>query len=125
VDAVTATASRVQLITDPGASINVHLQSSNTDILMTGSITGDVSLNLIPQDLMVNPNDLILTSGLGGAYPAEVVVGQVVGIRKRETDLFQTATIQPIVNFSSLKAVLIITNFHPVDVSPLIPAPGP
>jgi rod shape-determining protein MreC len=75
--------------------------------------------------MVLNPGDLILTSGLGGAYPADVVVGQVVGVRKRETDLFQTASIQPVVNFSGLKAVLVITNFHPVDVSPLIPTQGP
>jgi rod shape-determining protein MreC len=67
----------------------------------------------------------VLTSGLGGDYPQEVVVGQVISIRKRENDLFQTASVQPAVDFNSLQAVLIITNFKPVDVTPLIPTTSP
>jgi rod shape-determining protein MreC len=125
IDAVTATAARVQLITDPGSSINVHIQSSNTDIELSGSLTGDVSLNLVPQDLSLAMGDLVLTSGLGGTYPADIVVGQVVGVRKRETDLFQTASVQPVVDFSALKAVLVITNFHPTDVTPLMATQEP
>ncbi len=42
-------------------------------------------------------------------------------MRKFETDLFQTATVQSRVDFANLQAVLIITNFRPVDVTPLIP----
>lgn len=125
IDAVTATAARVQLITDPGSSINVHIQSNNTDIELSGSLTGDVSLNMVPQDLPLAIGDLVLTSGLGGTYPADIVVGQVVGVRKKETDLFQTASVQPVVDFTSLKAVLVITNFHPTDVTPLMATQEP
>jgi rod shape-determining protein MreC len=38
--------------------------------------------------------------------------------------LFQTGAVQPVVDFSRLEIVLIITNFRPVDISPLIPRPG-
>ena len=31
-------------------------------------------------------------------------------------------TIQPAVDFSQLEIVLVIVNFHPVDIGPLIPA---
>jgi rod shape-determining protein MreC len=58
---------------------------------------------------------------LGGTYPSDIVVGQILSPSKGENDLFQTASIQPVVDFSSLKAVLIITNFTPVDISPLVP----
>ena len=125
VDAVTAGAARVQLINDPGSQINVKLQSSQTEVMLNGSITGDINLGMIPQDLNLQPGEVVLTSGLGGDYPQEVVIGQVVSVRKRETDLFQTASVQPAVDFNSLQAVLIITNFKPVDVTPLIPATSP
>src|SRR5512142_3206536 len=49
VDAVIADAARVQLITDSGSSVNVHLKNANTEAMLLGSVTGDVSLDLIPQ----------------------------------------------------------------------------
>ena len=52
------------------------------------------------------------------------MVGQVVSVRKRETDLFQTASVQPSANLAALRAVLIITNFNPVDINPLTSTHG-
>ncbi len=121
VDAVIADAARIQLITDPASSVNVYLQKAATDAVLLGSVTGDVSLDMISQDAALEPGDLILTSGLGGGYPPDLILGQVVTLRKLEYELFQQATVQPAVDFSRLEIVLVITNFRPVDISPLEP----
>lgn len=121
IDAVTAGAARVQLIIDSGSAVNVRLQSTATEAMLTGSITGDISLEMVPQDTDLQIGELVLTSGLGGNYPSDVIVGQVVSVRKRETDLFQEAAIQPAVDFTNLRAVLVITNFRPVNINPLLP----
>lgn len=123
VDAVIADAARVQLITDPASNVNVRLQNAETEASLIGSVTGDISLELIPQDIAIEEGDLVLTSGLGGGYPPDLIVGQVVNIRTRDFDLFQHATVQPVVDFNRLQIVLIIVNFTPVDISPLFPAP--
>ena len=123
VDAVIADAARVQLVTDPASSVNVRLQNAEEEASLVGSVTGDVVLELIPQDANVQVGDLVLTSGLGGGYPPDLIVGQVVNIRSRDYDLFQQATIQPVVDFNRLQIVLVIVNFRPVDISPLLPAP--
>ncbi len=122
VDAVIADAARVQLITDPASSVNVRLQNAGTEASLVGSVTGDVTLELIPQDVNVQPGDLVLTSGLGGGYPPDLIIGQVVNVRSRDFDLFQQATVQPVVDFNHLEIVLVIVNFKPVDISPLVPA---
>lgn len=122
VDAVIADAARVQLITDPASSVNVRLQNAETEASLSGSVTGDVTLDLIPQDTNVRAGDLVLTSGLGGGYPPDLIVGQVVNVRTREFDLFQQATVQPVVDFNRLQIVLVIVNFKPVDIAPLVPA---
>jgi rod shape-determining protein MreC len=119
--AVTAGAARVQLLTDPDMVVNVVLQSADASAVLQGSLSGEISLSMIAQEINVETGDLILTSGLGGSYPANVLIGQVSGVRTRSFDLFQTASVQPVVDFTELDIVLIIRNFRPVDISPLIP----
>jgi len=117
IDAVTATAARVQLITDPGSLVNVGLENAQIDAQVSGSVSGDLTLEMVNLDANVKQGDLVLTSGLGGSFPPDILIGQVLTISKQENSLFQQATIQPVVDFSNLRAVLIITNFKPVDYS--------
>lgn len=125
IDAVTASAARVQLITDPDSAVNVRLPDAQADGILVGSVTGDVNLDMIPQEAEMRPGELILTSGLGGTYPSNILVGQVASVRKLETALFQNASVQPVVDFANLRAVLVVTNFKPVDLSPLIDSAAP
>jgi rod shape-determining protein MreC len=122
VAAVTANAARVQLLGDPATAINVRLQDSGAEALLQGSITGDLTLESIPQEVDVETGDLVLTSGLGGNYPPNILIGQVSGVRRSPVELFQTASIQPIVDFSQLDIVLAIVNFRPIDINPLTPS---
>jgi rod shape-determining protein MreC len=125
VDAVIAEAARVQLITDSASAVDVRLQSSKTEAMLIGSLTGDISLDMISQDATVTVGDVVLTSGLGGSYPPNLLVGQVVSVRKLDYELFQQAAIQPNVDFNRLGFILVITNFAPVNITPLIVTPGP
>jgi rod shape-determining protein MreC len=125
IDAVIADAARVQLITDPASAVNVFLQKADTSAILFGSVTGDMSLDMISQNATVESGDLILTSGLGGGFPSDLIIGQVITVRTLEFELFQQATIQPAVDFTRLEIVLVITNFRPVDISPLVPSTSP
>jgi len=122
VDAVTASAARIQLITDSGSVVNVTLKNTGTDGQVAGSVTGDLNLEMVTASSTLQEGDLAITNGLGGTYPSDIVVGQILSPTKGENDLFQKAAVQPVVDFSGLKAVLIITNFTPVDITPLVPA---
>lgn len=123
VDAVIANAARVQLINDPGSSVNIRLEKAGREAALAGSVSGDLSLELVSQDVPVEIGDILLTSGLGGGFPPDLIVGQILNVRKRDSDLFQQATVQPVVDFAALKIVLIITDFRSVDISPLLPTP--
>lgn len=123
--AVTSSASRVQLITDPSSIVNVRLKTGQSEVQLEGSITGDLTLEMVPQDVTLTVGDLVLTSGIGGTYPADILVGQVLSARKVLTDIFQTAAVQSAVDFSNLQAVLVITNFRPVEIAPLVPTAIP
>lgn len=121
IDAVTASAARVQLITDAGSTVNIRLQDSQSEGQVSGSVTGDLSLERVSASVTVKDGELVFTSGLGGSFPAEILVGQVVSPEVKENELFQTASVQPSVDFSTLRAVLIITNFQAVEIEPLVP----
>jgi rod shape-determining protein MreC len=123
--AVTSSASRVQLVTDPSSIVNVRLKTGQSEVQLEGSITGDLTLEMVPQDVTLTVGDLVLTSGIGGTYPADILVGQVLSARKVLTDIFQTAAVQSAVDFSNLQAVLVITNFRPVEIAPLVPTAIP
>lgn len=123
VDAVIAGAARVKLITDSTSVVNIRLQSAEIEAQLVGSLTGDVSLDMIPLDEIVESGDVVLTSGLGGNFPPNIFVGQVLSTQRRENALFQTATVQPIVDFESINAVLVVADFEEVDITPLIPVP--
>jgi rod shape-determining protein MreC len=92
---------------------------------MNGSVSGELTLDMLSQDVQVQTGDVVLTSGLGGEYPPDLLIGQVSNVRKRESDLFQEATVQPVVDFSRLEIVLVIVNFRPIDITPLVPDQSP
>lgn len=116
IDAVTASAARVQLITDPDSTINVRMQSLNEEAQLIGSVTGDIELTMIPSDVNLMPGEILLTSGLGGNYPSDIVVGQVMNVQHKENDIFQSAVVQSQIDFTTLRAVLVITNFTAIDI---------
>jgi len=121
---ITASAALVELITDPAVTVNVRLEPTRAEAVLSGSITGDIGLDMIPQEISIEPGALVLTSGLGGNYPPNILIGQVTGVRSQDYDLFQSASVQPVVDFNNLEIVLVITNFQPIDITPLQPTPG-
>lgn len=121
VDAVIASAARIKLITDSTSVVNIRLKSAGIEAQLQGSLTGEISLDMIPLDEVIEAGDVVLTSGLGGNYPPNIFIGQVLSTQRRDNALFQTATVQPIVDFSTINAVLVVNNFEAVDISPLIP----
>jgi rod shape-determining protein MreC len=117
-------AAKVQLITDPTSAINIRMEPSRAQAVLQGQLTGDLTVEMVPQSANITIGDVVLTSGLGGNYPENILIGQVAGVRKRDNDLFQSASIQPVVDFSQLEIVLVITNFRPIDIAPLQPTPS-
>jgi rod shape-determining protein MreC len=117
IDSVTANAARVLLITDPSSAISGRLQSSRVEGSVIGQPSGDLLMEFIPLNAVVQEGDLVITSGLGGNLPGDMVIGQVTRVQQREFDLFQQATVRSLNNFDNLEIVLVVTNFDPVDIS--------
>jgi len=105
------TMSRIRLILDPESSANVILQAARADGTLVAQPNGELWVEMIDQQAIVQTGELVLTSGLGGGYPPDIPVGQVISVRRRDYELFQQAVIQPVVDFDRLTIVLVITNY--------------
>jgi rod shape-determining protein MreC len=115
------TISRVQLITDPQSAANVRLQDSRAEGILVAELSGELHIEMISQEKDINLDEVVLTSGLGGNYPSDIPVGQVLSIHKRDYELFQEATVQSAVDFFNLEIVLVITSFRPLPIGDTSP----
>jgi rod shape-determining protein MreC len=112
---ISADASQVLLITSPNSFVSARIQSSRAEGTVAGDISGPLEMNFIPLGARVQPGDVVLTSGLGGNFPPDLIIGQVTAVRQAE--LFQIAQVRSLINFDALEIVLVITNFQPIDTS--------
>lgn len=106
--------SQVQLITDPGSHVAAILQQSRATGLVVGQPDGSLRMLYIPQEDTVQVGDVVLTSGLGGAFPRGLVLGQVAQVVRQDFALFQEAVIHPAVNYRRVELTLVITSFQPL-----------
>jgi len=116
---LTADTAQVQLITDRNSFVSGRLQNSRAEgtIQGEGLDIGSLELLFVPLDVDINAGELVYTSGLGGNFPADLPVGQVVSVSNVESELTQEAQISSLINFMTLEQVLVVTNFESVDLS--------
>ncbi len=113
---VSANASRVLLITDPTSAVSVRLQSNRVEGTVIGQLSGNLRLTFIPLDADIEEGGLVVTSGLGGNFPPDIVVGQVTSTRQFEFELYQEAQVRSLNDFTTLEFVLVVTSFEPIDL---------
>ncbi len=113
------------LLGDPSSSINVMTQASRAPGSLRGRAGQLPIMDFIPPDVSVSPGEIVITSGLGGAFPKGLVVGQVVEVLRNDNLAFQQAVVRPTVDFDRIELALIITNFPPETVPEASPTPAP
>lgn len=115
---VTANAARIQLITDQNSFVSGRLQTSRAEgsVEGRGLLSGNLIMRYISVDTEIAVGDLIFTSGLGGNFPSDIVIGQVTSTRNLEFELSQEAQLTSFINFPTLEFVLVITNFEAADI---------
>jgi len=79
------------------------------------SLMGENRLRLdyLPADAQILGGDLVVTSGLGGFYPAGLVIGSVEKVQADSSGATSYAVLVPTVDFAALKEVFVIRSFVP------------
>jgi rod shape-determining protein MreC len=116
--------SRVLLIIDRSSSVNALTQSTRASGLVEGQADDSLVMRSISQEDVVSVGDTVFTSGLGGNFPRQILIGQIVEVDRKDYELYQTAVVQPTVDFDHLEVVLVITDFEPIKETDLVPV-GP
>ena len=104
----------VTTILDKSSVIGIKV--SRTD--GTGLAEGDdelakdlkCKLSFLDRDTPIIVGDVIEASGSGGIYPQGLVIGTVVNVSANSAGTLNYAEIDPAVDFSSLRNVLVITS---------------
>jgi rod shape-determining protein MreC len=110
--------STVLLMTDPSSGVQALVKRNRAVGVVNGRAAELPIMEFIPQDADISVGDEVITSGLGGTFPKNIVIGQIVEVRRRDYDMYQQAVLRPTVNFNRLEFVLVITNFKPLPGQP-------
>jgi rod shape-determining protein MreC len=109
---VNPTTAIVLLLSDPNVAITGMIQRTRDEGIIQGTPQGAIHMKYLPPLSPVQPGDPVVTSGLTGDFPRGLQIGHIQQATKADTDLFQLGEIDPIVDFSKLEGVLVITSFQ-------------
>lgn len=115
------------LVTDAEHAVPVQVARSGLRTIAYGTgHTDQLVLPNIPQSADVRRGDVLITSGIGGQFPAGFPVGTITAVRADKLRLFVIADAKPAAHLERGNEVLLISNLPPtLDMGPPAPALSP
>jgi len=115
-------AAEVILLSDPTHAVPVQIERNGLRTIAVG--TGDfrrLSLPYLPRNADVKVDDLLVSSGLGGVFPAGFPVGRVAEVKRDSSQPLATVTAEPAATLDRDREVLLLW----VRPQVALPAPEP
>lgn len=103
----------VVVLSDPRSRIDVISQRNRAHGVVQGlghERDYAAKISYLSEKDKIGEGDVIVTSGMGGVFPRELIVGRVTSVAPDERGLFQDVQIQPAVDLSRIDEVFIITS---------------
>lgn len=121
---VTPTNCTVKTLANPDVSVAVYEARSNEVGYVTGFENGiDTTVFMLPglsKDSNIASGGVVYTTGIGGIYPKDLIVGTVEEIRKSQSDISYYGVIKSEVDFSQLTEVFVITDFDGQGIGEIV-----
>lgn len=106
----------VKTLANPEVSVAVYEARSNEVGYITGFEDGiDKTIYNMPglsKESNIASGGVVLTTGIGGIFPKDLIAGTVKEIRKSKSDISYYAIIESNIDFSELTDVFVITDFE-------------
>ena len=107
--------SLVATVLDPSVELGGRVARTDDDAILEGDFTlmleGQLKLSYLPEDTQLVSGDQVITSGLGGVYPAGLVVGEITGLFTEADGVSRYAQVKPAADLDSVRYVYVITDF--------------
>lgn len=100
--------SRVLLIIDENSNVDALIQRTRTQGILQGAGFAGCNMKYILKTEDVRKGDLVISSGMGGIFPKEFLLGIVTKVEKGKSGLFQKIEVAPTADFSKLEEVLVL-----------------
>lgn len=100
--------SRVMLITQKNNLIDVEIPDSNIFALSKGAGSLNLTLDMVARDKELKEGSLVVTSAMGGNYPAGLLMGKVKNIKKIDNEAYQTSDIEKVFDLSTINNIFVI-----------------
>lgn len=115
VSGVSSSYSRVTTILSPETQLSaMDKVTRETGIIGCDIKSADANLlklQYLSSGTKVAAGDLVVTSGIGGVYPRNLVIGTVKSVKRSDTDVSLYAEVTPAANVKDIRDVLVITSF--------------
>ncbi|MEO8211844.1 MAG: rod shape-determining protein MreC [Myxococcales bacterium] len=111
INRVSGQTSDVLLAVDPRSSMDVFLPRTGGRGVLRGKAGENgyrCSVEYLMRGEQAREGDLVVTSGLGGAFPRDLPVGKVTRVVPNPSGLYQEVEVTPDVDFARLSEVLVV-----------------
>jgi rod shape-determining protein MreC len=118
----TKTTADVVTILDLLSAVDAIDERSRAHGVVEGATDEVCSLRYVLRTDDIQPNDVLISSGLGGIWPKGIPVGVVSKVNRKPFGITQEVEVRPSVDFTKLEEVIIIIQN---ETEPVPPAPAP
>ena len=111
----------VQTILNENIAVASMVESTRETTGILQGVTDSKNKNLtilsnIPIDSEIKEGDIILTSGLGGMYPQEIRIGEVVSVEVDSVGIMKKAIVKPYVDFNKLEELFVVVPKEEINI---------
>ena len=111
----------VQTILNENIAVASMVESTRETTGILQGATDNKNKNLavlsnIPIDSEIKEGDVILTSGLGGMYPKEIRIGEVVSVEIDTVGIMKKAVVKPYVDFNKLEGLFVVVPKEEINI---------
>ena len=111
----------VQTILNENIAVASMVESTRETTGILQGATDNKNKNLtilsnIPIDSEIKEGDVILTSGLGGMYPQEIRIGEVISVEVDSVGIMKKAVVKPYVDLNKLEGLFVVVPKEEINI---------
>lgn len=112
---VNPTSCVVKTVTDPSVNIAAYeIRTGETGYVSSSaeqSVNGSCSLSGLDKNTAVSKGGIVCTSGTGGIFPKDLIIGTVETVEQSKTDVSFNAVLEPAADSRDISSCFVITSF--------------